>query len=124
MTFRERRLMRITKKILKLNRDTEILLTGSLMLAVRGIPKRREAKDIDIIFTDGGKFAAPNYIPIMPKGFTYVAATLDGSQTDCIKFKKGNIHVDFLYSEEEEEGSFRGGTLRFYSKYGQCKKRL
>ena len=49
MTDREQRLLEIAKEVIDNNRDIDAKLTGSLMLAVMNIDKRREASDIDIL---------------------------------------------------------------------------
>ncbi|MGI6814580.1 hypothetical protein ACFX5L_09180 [Bacteroides sp. KG123] len=50
MTNKEKELLDIAKEMMSIN-ECEIALTGSLMLAYRGINKRREAKDIDLLIS-------------------------------------------------------------------------
>lgn len=102
MTEREKLLLEIAKEALKLNADLGAKLTGSLMLAVRGINKRREASDIDIICEylceEGSGF------PKVPKGFTY--EDMDGlrSAVDSVVFKNSEgVKLEFMCSEEYGE---------------------
>jgi hypothetical protein len=94
MTDNEQILLKIAKEIIDLNPGSS--LTGSLMLAVRGIPKRRESTDIDILI--------PNYAPnaILSNG-----EWIDkGYASDGSSQKYANsigIRVDILSSDEEPE---------------------
>ena len=49
MTEKEIELLEIAKNAIYLNSHINAALTGSLMLSLRGIEKRREASDIDIL---------------------------------------------------------------------------
>lgn len=115
MTERENQLLDIAEKIIWLNQDLKPALTGSLMLALRGIEKPREANDIDIICeylceTDGG-------LPLMPQGFKIINMNGRKSQVDAIAFenKELGIKVDFMQSNEEIE------TTEFGIPCGQVK---
>jgi len=76
--------------IIILNMNNKSALTGSLMLNVRGINKRREATDIDILvqsfddikFLDGMTQNSPQY-------------------TDSVQYLLGDIKIDFLLNIDE-----------------------
>jgi len=61
MTHEELELLEIAKEIIKSNSHLNAMLSGSLMLAYRGIDKRREATDIDILVSSvTGALIIPN----------------------------------------------------------------
>lgn len=107
MTKREQELLEIALEVLKLNdgRGLDLRLTGSLMLALRGVQKPREAHDIDFLITEECE-AYENYVwcPIMPQGYVM---DYDGnrSQPGCIKFynKELDVNVDFIPAWEKAE---------------------
>ena len=91
----ELELLELAKTIMELNKELNPMLTGSLMLYVRGINKRREANDIDILVNiiDYNKIAIPD-------GFDQSSPCYP----DVIQFKnKDGIKIDFLLSEETSE---------------------
>ena len=101
MTENELKLLEIAKEAIELNKNIGAKLTGSLMLAVIGLNKRREATDIDIICdilcedkkSDGFLFA--------PKGFEL--NYMDGSRSEvkAIKFVNSEgLKIEFMHSEE------------------------
>lgn len=113
MTNKEKILLEIAKKTLGLNSNIGAKLTGSLMLSVRGLKKRREASDIDIVcdylceHEDG--------MPIVPTGFKLVEMDGGRSEVDAIQFEnKDGIKIDFLCSDEmrEEVGGVACGELK------------
>lgn len=100
ITEKESKLLEIAKEVIGLNVGLGAKLTGSLMLAIGGLNKRREANDIDIICdylcedSDG--------FPIVPVGFKKI--DMDGcrSAVDSISFiNQDEIKLEFMYSEEE-----------------------
>ena len=114
MTENEIKLLEIAKEIISLNRDLDARLTGSLMLAIMGINKRREASDIDIIYTylcekDDG-------FPCVPKGFKLVSMDGNRSEVDAVQFKnESGLKIEFMYSEEavEEINGIKCGELKY-----------
>lgn len=94
MTTREQQLFDVVKELFKLNEGQDLALTGSLMLAVRDIPKRREASDIDIIvshYVELKDLVLPDYLDFdTTKGYSLVSA----ANSDL------KIKIDFLSSEE------------------------
>ena len=105
MTKRELELLEIAKEILELNKNKflELRLTGSLMLALRGIKKPREAQDIDFLITeDCVAKKDEDYCPIMPVGF-FMDYNGKASSPDCIYFTKDKLKVDFIPSWEKAE---------------------
>ena len=99
MTEKETQLLEIAKEIIELNKGIKPKLTGSLMLAVMGLNKRREAVDIDIICDylcekeDG--------FPIVPKEFKECGIDGSRSEVSAIQFKNSDgLKVEFMYSEE------------------------
>ena len=99
MTTNEERLLDIAKEVILLNEHLGAMLTGSLMLSVRGINKRREATDIDIIcsYLCEGK----DGYPLVPTGFRENKMSGAKSQVDAIKFQNGEgVSIDFMVSEE------------------------
>ena len=99
MTEKETQLLEIAKEIIELNKGINAKLTGSLMLAVMGLNKRREAVDIDIICDylcekeDG--------FPIVPKEFKECGIDGSRSEVSAIQFKNSDgLKVEFMYSEE------------------------
>ena len=102
MTQNEEKLLDIAKDIIDMNQDISAKLTGSLMLAVRGVNKRREALDIDII-CDCMCEKAPGY-PNVPKGFKLIDIDGSKSQVEAIRFVNSEgIKVEFMQSEEDVE---------------------
>jgi hypothetical protein len=100
MTNKELELLEIAKNIIKLNEgNIKMGLTGSLMLALNGINKRREANDIDIV-CDILCEKEPGY-PILPAGFKRDFMSGEKSAVDVFRFIKDDIKIDFLYSEEK-----------------------
>ena len=107
MTEREAYLLSIAREILDLNKDRSLnlMLTGSLMLAVREIKKPREAHDIDfLIIEECVANEQDDWCPLMPSGFL-MDYEGDRSSPDCIKFfrKEDDLSVDFIPSFESIE---------------------
>ena len=99
MTKRELQLFEIAKEVIEKNKDIGAKLTGSLMLAVMGLAKRREAADIDIIcdYLCEKEEGLPN----VPKGFYIVSMDGGRSEVEAIQFINDNsIKVEFMTSEE------------------------
>ena len=103
ITENEKTLLERAKVILSMNSDIGAALTGSLMLAVRGIERRREAVDVDIIC---------EYIREKEEGFPsmpseFKVSEIEGGryEVDAIQFisKIDGLKMDFLYSDEECE---------------------
>lgn len=98
--------LELAKEIISLNPNTNMGVTGSLMLALRGVYLGREAKDLDLICShiksdDGTKFddlilpeGAVENRPSYPDSASYTIPLLDGS---------GEVKVDFLVSIENLE---------------------
>lgn len=103
ITENEKVLLERAKVILSMNSDIGSALTGSLMLAVRGIERRREAVDIDIICEY--LCEKEEGFPSMPSEFKVSEMEGGGSEVDAIQFisKIDGLKVDFLYSDEECE---------------------
>lgn len=114
MTTNEIKLVEIAKQVIELNRELGAKLTGSLMLAVMGLNKRREAIDIDIIC---------NYLcekeeglPCVPKGFKLVGMDGSRSEVNAIQFKnEDGLKIEFMYSEEilQEINGVLCGELKY-----------
>jgi len=96
----EKDLLEIAKEIISLNENLSPTLTGSLMLYVRGVNKRREAHDIDILINQQitQDWFEVNQI-VLPEGFIQASP----AYPDSIKFTKDEISLDILYSEEPSE---------------------
>jgi len=113
MTENELKLLEIAKEAIELNKEIGAKLTGSLMLAVMGINKRREATDIDILCDylcekDDG-------VPIAPIGFKLDG--IDGSKSDveAIQFYNAyDLKIEFMACEEKTLliGGVKCGELR------------
>jgi len=74
-----------------LERNPRAALTGSLMLNVRGINKRREAHDIDIIVPDINDLVLPlDWVQVSPV------------YPDSVKFQVEDAYVDIMVSPEEK----------------------
>lgn len=86
----KRRLLEIATELMAT--DELLLLSGSLMLAVAGVNRRREAVDIDFVYRD---YAANFNIP---KGASEDAFASDGTAY-CFKYK--DVKVDILSSGEQ-----------------------
>ena len=100
MTDREQRLLEIAKKVINDNKDIGAKLTGSLMLAVMNIDKRREASDIDILCNTLCEQGAG--YPVVPKEFK--KPIIDGfrSAVNAIQFVNDEgIKLEFMYSNEK-----------------------
>lgn len=107
MTTREKELLDIALKVLELNkgRGLDLRLTGSLMLAVRGIEKLREAKDIDFLISEECvAIEGEDYCPLMPKGYRMDCEGRKSSP-DAIKFinDESGVSIDFIPAYEESE---------------------
>lgn len=102
LTEKENQLLEVAIQVIDLNRNIWAALTGSLMLAVRGIEKNREANDIDIIC--GCLCEIDEGLPIVPEGFKQTDMDGRKSQVDSISFENSEgIKIDFLFSEEKTE---------------------
>jgi hypothetical protein len=85
----EKILLFIARLLIEKNEDSA--LTGSLMLYVRGLKKRREAHDIDILVKDIAAIFVPDEF-----------SQASPQYPDSIKFKCGDLVVDFLLNQDEE----------------------
>ena len=78
-------------------------LTGTLMLLIRGIDLGRLPSDLDFVYPD--KCEAAEFLNL----------DFDGVSSDgkSVKYKYGDIKIDFFYSEEEQEvvNGWRVGSL-------------
>jgi len=103
ITENEKSLLERAKVILSMNSDIGAALTGSLMLAVRGIERRREAVDVDIICEY--LCEKEEGFPSMPSEFKVSGIEGGRSEVDAIQFisKIDGLKIDFLYSDEECE---------------------
>ena len=99
MTEKELKLLEIAKETIHLNEHLGAKLTGSLMLAISGLNKRRDASDIDIICDylcerDDG-------FPIVPSEFKEIQMDGSKSEVGAIQFvNKDGLKIEFMYSEE------------------------
>lgn len=99
MTENELKLLEIVKEAIGLNAHINAALTGSLMLSVRGIDKRRKSTDIDILVKDVHRI-------IKPKGFwqRQIETEEEYLESDnCSFFENSDgIHLDFfeVYANE------------------------
>ena len=93
----EKELLDLAIEVMDLNKTFSPILTGSLMLYVRGIDKRRDSHDIDILIG----VHPIDFISdiIVPNGFYQCSP----AYPESVKFKKNDIIIDFLYSEEFPE---------------------
>ena len=88
--MKETELLRIAKEILDLNPNA--MLTGSLMLKLRGIDLDREPHDIDIIIGDyAGNVAIPSQMNVVED---------EGSGANWKKYITPDFAVDVLASPE------------------------
>lgn len=111
LTEKERDMISVALELM--SNDSNILLSGSLMLAVAGVVKRREAHDIDFVVAD---FAGNHKLP---KGATEGNGSSDGT---CLSYVYKGYKVDILSSNETptEIGGIRCAsyTNLLKSKYG------
>lgn len=95
MTENELKLLEIAKEAIKLNHHINSAITGSLMLSVRGIDKRRDATDIDVLVKDVHRV-------IKPKGFwqRQIETEEEYEESDHCRFfeNKDGIHLEFFES--------------------------
>lgn len=84
-------LLNLAISVINDNLELNPRLTGSLMLYVRGIDKRRESGDIDILVD-----SINDDIIKVPKGFNQSSPCYP----DSIQFSNGEIKIDFLLSDE------------------------
>lgn len=93
MTENESKLLEIAKEVIELNYHINAALTGSLMLSVRKIDKRRDATDIDILVKNVNKI-------VKPKGFWQrdIETEDEYEESDRYRFfeNKDGIHLDFF----------------------------
>jgi len=104
MTQSEQELLELAKQVIELNDKNlgSIMLTGSLMLAVRGLNKAREAGDIDILCSMLTAYELGH--PVMPAGFKEVGIDGMKSEVNAIQFKnEDGIKVEFMHSEEPRD---------------------
>ncbi len=102
MTEKELKLLAIAKDVLRLNSDISAKLSGSLMLALMGLNKRREASDIDIVCDF--LHEKEEGLPIVPSGFFIVGMAGSRSAVDAIQFENAEgLKIEFMYSEESSE---------------------
>jgi len=102
----EKELLEIAKNVLEMNKELNPMLTGSLMLYVRGIDKRREAHDIDILVNQ------IDYSLIKVPDEFYQCSPC---YPDAIQFTDDKIKIDFLLSEETPEliNQINCGSVKF-----------
>ena len=85
MTLKEYELLQIANRIMLNNSHLNPALTGSLMLSIRNIDKRRDAKDIDILVNDLNTVncieGMDQKTPVYP---------------DSVRYVIGELHIDFL----------------------------
>lgn len=128
MTKKEKVLLEIARQVIMMNEGCA--LTGSLLLAHLGLPKRREAHDIDIVTKkpiiqkDGGLNCGNDFK--LQKGFFQSTPVYPNELCVSFRNEKLDITIDFLYSPEEEFVNFHnipcGSVIRmiqakeFYSK--------
>lgn len=117
MTNREKELLDIAINILELNegRDLDLRLSGSLMLAVRGIEKRREATDIDFLIREECMaIEGDDYYPLMPKGY-HMDCEGCKLNPEAIRFvnDESGVSIDFIpmYEESEEVNGVPCGNV-------------
>lgn len=100
MTENELRLLEIAKEVIELNENLGARLSGSLMLAVMGINKRREASDIDIICDY--LCEKEEGFPFVPNGFSVVIIDGTRSEVEAVQFKNSDgLKIEFMYSDEK-----------------------
>ena len=100
MTENELKLLEIAKEVISLNENLGARLSGSLMLAVMGINKRREANDIDIICDC--LCEKEEGFPFVPKEFSVVLTDGIRSEVEAVQFKNADgLKIEFMYSDEE-----------------------
>jgi len=98
MTHEELELLEIAKEIIKSNSHLNAMLSGSLMLAYRGIDKRREATDIDILVS------SVTGALIIPNGFKQkeIETEEEYEESEYCRFYSNNdgIKLDFFQTAE------------------------
>lgn len=98
ITNRERLLISQAKFLLKNNNN--ILLGGSLMLTIRGINKRREAQDIDVIIINSDSSLLNTLDDNGYKNIKNGSVYEEGSLVRTFYNEKLNIKIDLLYVEK------------------------
>ena len=102
MTDREQRLLEIAKEVINDNKDIGAKLTGSLMLSVMNIDKRREASDIDILCDELCEKGVG--YPVVPKGFKNPIRKGFKSVVNAIQFVNDEgIKLEFMFSNEKSK---------------------
>ena len=105
MTDDEDLLYFIARDIVLMNPNAKLLLTGSLMLALSGIKKRREAHDIDFICDQ-----SPGDLDIiMPIGYFLEDDGRYESTTSRFYNEEKDVYVDFIYTEDLNFGGMIDG---------------
>lgn len=106
MTEKEKELLGEAKKIMELNKNKSfsLLLTGSLMLSVRGLAKPREACDIDFVVCGDVVAKQDNNSDLecisIPVNYHLGCVSGRGSDPKSFQIEKKGIRVDFLVSRE------------------------
>lgn len=99
MTKKELALLEIAKQAIELNKDCGAKLSGSLMLALRGLHIRREANDIGIIcdfLSEKG-----TGLPYVPQGFKQSSMEGRKSSVEAIQyFNSDGVKLEFMRSKE------------------------
>ena len=99
MTKKELALLEIAKQTIELNKDCGAKLSGSLMLALRGLHIRREANDIDIICDFLSEKGAG--LPSVPQGFKQSSMEGRKSSVEAIQyFNSDGVKLEFMQSKE------------------------
>jgi len=102
MNEREKKLLDIAISIIELNPDINPRITGSLLLALKGINKRREAQDVDFVCDD--LCETESGYPIMPKGFKEVGMDGRRSCVEAIQFiNEDGLKIEFMQNCETND---------------------
>lgn len=113
MTSKEQKMLEIAKEIIDMNSHLGAKLSGSLMLALMGINKRREANDIDIIcdicHNDAPSARLSEDMILIPKGYKIIS--MSGYMSDIRAIRLANtdgVKVEFMERRGEPTREVKG----------------
>lgn len=116
MTDNEKKLLKVAKTIMLVNSDKPftLALSGSLLLAKRGIIKPREAHDIDLVLKPNEIFETSNIfskVSIPEELGLKIIEDDSGYDADCLVLNGNGVIVNILLADEDEV--FKGKKFKY-----------
>ena len=94
-----KKMVRLAKEVVDLNKNISPAVTGSLMLKLRGYDIGREPVDLDIIVSE--LYNTKEGRPIVPEGFKLKSVDSGSSPESMKYFDENGFKIEFLFSVED-----------------------